>query len=155
MSETGRKVGRYLFDRCRDFCSTRTLSASWSSLRPNHRSSTGSRQAVADLFLPSVTLGELIRGVVRLPDGRKRDALVRWVRDDLPRQFEGRILSFDREAAVVWGDIMGEGDRRGRPYAAADAQIAATALRHGLTVATRNGRDFQGMGVELFDPWPR
>ena len=45
---------------------------------------------------------------------------------------------------------MGEGDRSGRPYAAADAQIAATALRHGLIVATRNGRDFQGMGVELF-----
>ena len=111
------------------------------------------RQAVADLFLPAITLGELIRGVVRLPQGRRRDA-ARWVRDDLPRQFEGRILSFDREAAVLWGNVMGEGDRSGRPYAAADAQIAATALRHGLTVVTRNGRDFQGMGVELFDPWP-
>ncbi len=113
------------------------------------------RQAVVDLFLPAISLGELIRGVVRLPQGRKRDALVRWVRDDLPRQFEGRILSFDREAAVLWGNIMGEGDRSGRPYAAADAQIAATALRHGLIVATRNGRDFQGKGVELFNPWPR
>jgi toxin FitB len=113
------------------------------------------KQTVVDLYLPAITLGELTRGVVRLPDGRKRNVLIRWVQHDLPLQFEGRILSFDREAAIMWGNIMGEGDRRGRPYAAADAQIAATALRHGLIVATRNRRDFQGMDVELFDPWTR
>ena len=110
-------------------------------------------QTVADLFLSAVTVGELTRGVVRLADGRKRDALARWVCVDLPRQFEGRTLAFDSEAAVIWGALMGEGDRAGRSYAAADAQIAAIAFRHGLVVATRNGRDFKGMNVTLFDPW--
>ena len=112
-----------------------------------------SAQAVGDLYLAAVTLGELTRGVVRLPDGRKRDRLTPWVTEDLPRQFDNRILSFDRETAVLWGTLMGNGDRSGRPYAAADAQIAATALRHGLIVVTRNSRDFQGMGVSLLDPW--
>ena len=110
-------------------------------------------QAAADLYLSAVTVGELTRGVVRLADGRKRDTLGRWVSTELPRQFEGRTLPFDREAAVIWGTIMGEGDRLGRTYAAADAQIAATALRHGLVVVTRNRRDFEGMDVGLFDPW--
>ena len=56
-------------------------------------------------------------------------------------------------AAVIWGAIMGDGDRAGRPKPMADAQIAAVALRHGLTLATRNIRDFKDMGVTLVDPW--
>lgn len=68
-----------------------------------------------DLHIASVTLGELVRGTIRLPDGRRREALERWVLDDLRQQFEGRILPFDDEAAVIWGTIMGDGDRRGRP----------------------------------------
>jgi predicted nucleic acid-binding protein len=110
-------------------------------------------QAPADLYLAALTIGELTRGVERLPGGRRRDTLVRWIDRDLSRQFAGRILPFDREAAVLWGRIMGEGDRNGRPRAAADAQIAATARRHGLALATRNTADFEGMGVDLVDPW--
>lgn len=78
---------------------------------------------------------------------------MRWVLDDLRQQFEGRILPFDHEAAVIWGTIMGDSDRRGRPRAAADSQIAATAIRFDLTLATRNTADFAGLPVKLLDPW--
>ncbi len=54
---------------------------------------------------------------------------------------------------VMWGAIMGEGDRTGRPRPMADAQIAAVALRNGLTLATRNIRDFTDMQVTRVDPW--
>ncbi len=110
-------------------------------------------RSALDLYLSAITVGELARGVARLPAGRRRDALARWIEEDLQQQFGGRILAFDQQAAVIWGGIMGEGDRQRRPRAAIDAQIAATAIRHGLTLATRNGVDFEGMGVPLTNPW--
>ena len=54
---------------------------------------------------------------------------------------------------MIWGTLMGEGERRGRVYPAVDAQIAATALRYRVSLATRNARDFEGMGVEVLNPW--
>ncbi|MGH6896028.1 MAG: type II toxin-antitoxin system VapC family toxin [Geminicoccaceae bacterium] len=107
----------------------------------------------ADLYLSAITLGELIRGIAKLPTGRRRSTLRHWLDADLRREFEGRILAFDQSTAAVWGDLMGEADRRGRPRAAIDAQIAATARQHDLTLVTRNTADFAGLGVRLLDPW--
>ena len=111
------------------------------------------RQMAGDLFLAAVSLGELVRGARGVKDRVKRERLAHWINHGLAAQFQGRILPFDREAAVIWGAIMGDGDRAGRPKPMADAQIAAVALRHGLTLATRNIRDFKGMAVALVDPW--
>ncbi len=110
-------------------------------------------QSVADLFLASITVGELVRGARRRRDELGRRRLERWVHRDLAAQFRGRVLAFDAEAAVIWGEIMGDGDRTGRVKPMADAQMAAVARRHGLTLATRNVRDFEGMSVSLVDPW--
>ena len=110
-------------------------------------------QSAADLFLSSITLGELVRRARRLRDEVRRRRIERWVRSDLAAQFRDRVLSFDPEAAVIWGEIMGDGDRTGRVKPMADAQIAAVARRHGLTLATRNVGDFAGMSVALLDPW--
>ena len=111
------------------------------------------RRMPLDLHLSAVTLGELIRGISRLPGGKRRRTLLRWVNDDVRIRFAGRILPFDEEAGVLWGTIMGRCDRRGRPRAAADAQIAAIALRFGLTLVTRNTDDFRGMPVTVVNPW--
>ena len=111
------------------------------------------RQMANDLFLASISLGELVRGVRRMEDRARRERFQRWIDYDLAAQFQGRILPFDRETAVIWGEIMGDGDRVGRPKPMADAQIAAVARRHGLTLVTRNKRDFVGMEVVLLDPW--
>jgi len=110
-------------------------------------------QSVKDLYLSAITIGELTRGVSRLPESRKRKHLDQWVTSTLPRQFEGRILPFDHNAAVIWGNIMGNGDRNGCPRSAADAQIAATALRNNVALATRNTSDFEGIGLLLINPW--
>ncbi len=111
------------------------------------------RQMASDLFLASISLGELVRGVRRMREQARRERFERWIDHDLAAQFQGRILPFDHEAAVIWGEIMGDGDRTGRPRPMADAQIAAVARRHGLTLVTRNIRDFAKMEVEMFDPW--
>ena len=111
------------------------------------------RQMANDLFLASISLGELVRGVRRMRDRARRERFQRWIDYDLAAQFQGRILPFDRETAVIWGEIMGDGDRVGGPKPMADAQIAAVARRHGLTLVTRNIRDFVGMEVVLLDPW--
>lgn len=111
------------------------------------------RQRPADLFLAAVTLGEIVRGVARLPAGTRRSRLEAWVTEALLRQFAGRILAFDQRAAVIWGELMGGADRTGHPRASADAQIAATALRHDLVLVTRNTSDFRGLTSALFNPW--
>lgn len=110
-------------------------------------------RAPGELFLAAMTFAELARGARKLADTRRGRELERWIHGALARQFAGRILPFDREAAAIWAEIMGGGDRIGRTRPAADAQIAAVARRRGLTLATRNTRDFAEMDVELLDPW--
>ena len=110
-------------------------------------------QIAGDLFLASMTIGELVRGARRLKETSRRKVYKRWIEDDLVKQFDGRILSFDQDAAVIWGEIMGDGDRTGRTRSAVDAHIAAVARRHNLTLATRNLKDFGAMEVLLFNPW--
>lgn len=110
-------------------------------------------QTPGELFLAAVTFGELVRGARKLEGADRRHVYERWIRRDLARQFEGRILPFDKDAAAIWGEIMGEGDRIGRPRPAVDAQIAAVARRRDLTLVTRNLRDFKEMDVTLLDPW--
>ncbi|MCY3732297.1 MAG: type II toxin-antitoxin system VapC family toxin [Rhodospirillaceae bacterium] len=106
-----------------------------------------------DLFLSSISLGELVRGARRVRDKAKRVRFEAWINRDLCTQFRGRILPLDHRSAVIWGEIMGDGDRTGRPKPMADAQIAAVALAHDLTLVTRNIGDFAGMGMALFNPW--
>lgn len=110
-------------------------------------------QRPSDLFLAAVSLGEIVRGVVRLPAGSRRSRLEEWVTQSLPRQFAGRIVAFDQQAAVIWGELMGTADRIGRPRASADAQIAATAIRHDLVLVTRNTGDFEDLTSALLNPW--
>ena len=110
-------------------------------------------QRPESLFLSSISLGELVRGASRAKEQAKKDRLTRWIEEDLTAQFQNRILPFDQDAAVIWGKIMGDGDKTGRPKSMADAQIAAVAKRHGLTLVTRNTKDFEEMDVGLVNPW--
>ena len=112
-----------------------------------------SRQAAADLFLSAMTLGELIRGVRLLAPGRRRAEIERWIADDLSRAFTNRILPFDRDDAVIWGELTARRQLAGRKLPAVDGQIAAIAIRHDLTVATRNVTDFTDVAVATIDPW--
>ena len=104
------------------------------------------------LALPTITLAELRYGIARLPEGRRRSGLLHFWRATCS-QFRGRIFSFDERAAERYGDLAASAERAGRPLSVQDGQIAAIALVHGMTVATRNVGDFQATGVAIVNPW--
>lgn len=110
-------------------------------------------QTPAELFLAAQTIGELVRGARKVKGKARRERFERWIEQDLAGQFEGRVLPFDGPAAVLWGRLMGDGDRKGRTPPAADAQIAAVAMHHDLTLVTRNIKDFERFDAKLLNPW--
>ncbi|PTE10403.1 type II toxin-antitoxin system VapC family toxin [Mesorhizobium helmanticense] len=104
-------------------------------------------------FISVVSIAEIRRGVALMDEGRKREALAEWLAQDLPQRFEQRVLPVDEPVALAWGDLMGLAKRRGRGLSSMDGLIAATAIAREITLATRNTKDFDGFGLELFDPW--
>ena|ERR1035438_8243674 len=111
------------------------------------------RQAKDSLFLSVVTLGELRKGATLLPASKRRTQLEQWLAVIVPLWFAGRILPVTQAIADRWGVLEGERQLAGRPLGVADGMIAATALQHGLTLVTRNVRDFAGLGVTAVNPW--
>lgn len=114
----------------------------WVAIQEEHR-----------LFLSVITIGEVQKGITKLPSGQRRDDLQQWLGRDLLLRFDGRILPIDTAVAEVWGTMLAEADRRGRPVPAIDALIAATAKAHGCTVVTRNEADIEPTGVSVLNPW--
>lgn len=105
------------------------------------------------LYLSVVSLGEIQKGVAALAPGKRRQELQRWLDETLRPWFEGRILPVDERVAERWGVLSGQCQVQGRPLKVADGLIAATALEHGLTLVTRNVRDFRDLGVRLLNLW--
>jgi predicted nucleic acid-binding protein len=104
-------------------------------------------------YISVISIAEIRRGVALMDKGRKRDALAAWLSHDLPQRFEQRVLAVDEAVARTWGDLMALAKRSGRGLSSMDGFIAATAISSELTLATRNRKDFEGYGIELFDPW--
>jgi predicted nucleic acid-binding protein len=102
-----------------------------------------------DLFIASLTVAEIRRGVLEKPAGKRRDALEAWFSGPEGPQalFAGRVLPFDENAALIWARLMADGARKGRPLSALDTIIAAVAEAHGCTVVTDNERDFADVAV--------
>lgn len=109
-------------------------------------------QSSDTLYLASVTLAELLFGVGALSAGARQVRLATAL-DRLLALFAGRILPFDQDAARRYAETAVTARRAGHPLPTADGYIAATAAAHGFAVATRNVRDFAGVGVALIDPW--
>ncbi len=105
------------------------------------------------VFISVVTLAELRYGIDRMPAGARRRRLELWLAEDLADRFDGRILGVDALASDHWGRLLAQGERAGRPIGPMDACLAAIAISRGLTLVTRNGRDFVVTGVPLVDPW--
>jgi toxin FitB len=102
------------------------------------------------LYLSVLTVGELRKGVEGLPEGDRKRRLLDWLEVELPAYFAGRILPVDAIVADRWGRLLAQA---GRPVSAIDSLLAATALTHGLTLITRNLRDFQHPDLTVLDPW--
>src|SRR5580704_16573296 len=106
-------------------------------------------QADEDLFISSLTVAEIRRGLLEKPAGAKRRELERWFSGPEGPQalFAGRVLPFDEKASLVWGRLMAEGTATGRSRSALDMLIAAVAEANGCVVVTDNERDFAGMKI--------
>jgi toxin FitB len=109
-----------------------------------------SQRARSTLYLSVLTLGEISKGIGGLGNTPRRLALVNWLESDLPTFFSGRVLGIDAAVADRWGQLLSVA---GRPLPAIDSLLVATALRHGLSLVTRNVRDVQGLGVQVINPW--
>jgi toxin FitB len=105
------------------------------------------------IFISVVTVAELRHGIERLPVGARRGRLDTWLTDEVPKRFEERLLAVDAETANIWGRVMVRGQAAGRAPGAMDAFIAATVLRHDMSLVTRNVSDFEALGVRLVNPW--
>ena len=105
------------------------------------------------LYLSVLTLGEIRRGAAILPQSNRRTFLESWLEVDLQARFSARILAIDDAVADRWGWLTAEASRGGRPLAAIDGLLAATALHHNLTIVSRNVDDFAGTQVPILNPW--
>jgi predicted nucleic acid-binding protein len=108
-----------------------------------------------DLFVSEVTFAEIRFGIERIGDPVRRAALHDWLAQKLRPMFEHRALAVTEDILFKWRLLVEEGRRVGHTFSQPDLFIAATALHHGLTVATRDTGDYQRAGVPLVNPWLR
>ena len=100
-----------------------------------------------NLFISSLTIAEIQRGLLEKPAGKKRAMLEAWFAgpEGPPALFAGRVLPFDEKAALIWARLMADGTAKGRPRSALDMIIAAVAAANDCIVATDNEKDFAGL----------
>lgn len=102
-------------------------------------------------FLSCVSLGEIWKGLHRLPEGKRKRNLVAWA-DGLERDFSEVIIGLDASTLKIWGELYARQEARGYKLDVMDSLIAAQALEHGLIVVTRNTSDFPPE-VKTINPW--
>jgi predicted nucleic acid-binding protein len=109
-----------------------------------------SGKSASNLYLSVLTLGELRKGIEGVSDAKRRMALTDWLETDLSAFFAGRVLAVDTSVADRWGRLL---SAAGRPLPAIDSLLAATAAQNGLSMVTRNTRDFAALGLDVINPW--
>lgn len=107
----------------------------------------------AEVATTAITAAELLYGVARLPDGRRRAAFAETIDAMIKEDFRGRVEPFDGLAAEQYATVVVGREHKGRPISMADAQIAAICRARRATLATRNTDDFADTGIGLINPW--
>jgi len=106
-----------------------------------------------DVYLSVITIGEIVKGIEKLPESRRKQELHAWLKHDLLARLQGRILTLDIDVLVEWGMLTAKMERVGRPLPAIDSLIVATASVNHCTLVTRNVSDFEGTGIAIINPW--
>ncbi len=105
------------------------------------------------IFLSVIAIGELKKGIEKLPKSKRKELLDRWLHEDLLTRFEEHILPIDTETMLLWGTLHAQLEAAGRPISAMDALLAATTQQHHCTLVTRNTAHFVNTGIPLKNPW--
>ncbi len=105
------------------------------------------------LFLSSLTIGEIQKGISKLAVSKKKSTLQNWLDKNLFVRFDRRILSVDSIVAQKWGEILSVSEKNGYRLPAIDSLISATAIVNNMTLVTRNTQDMVHSGVSLYNPW--
>ncbi|MEQ1531388.1 MAG: type II toxin-antitoxin system VapC family toxin [Methylococcales bacterium] len=105
-----------------------------------------------DLFLSVITIGEIKKGIYKLPVSSKKQALLFWL-TTLLGDYQHRLLPVDLDVIDNWSAIIAHAEKNGQPVASMDSLIAATAYTHHLTLVTRNERDFAACNITMINPW--
>jgi toxin FitB len=105
------------------------------------------------VHLSVITIGEIRKGIEKLPDSKRKLMLQEWLVGELFVRFNDRILSIDLDVILVWGQMIGRLELRGKKMAAMDSLIAAIALSGNLTLVTRNEDDFKHADIHIVNPW--
>ena len=104
------------------------------------------------MYTPAVVIGEIRKGIARMPQGPRRNLLEGWL-ERYRVNYVQRIVPFDAEVAHRWGTLVGQLQSKGVTLPIIDSQIAATALHHDMTLVTRNVKDMESTGVRLLNPF--
>ena len=107
----------------------------------------------SSLFVSLFSIGEIRRGILRLPPSHRRDELTQAFDSQLLPLFSDKLVAWNRKAAEVWAEIYTHGEEVGRCPSLLDSMIGATALAHGMAMVTRNVRDFQFEGLKVITPF--
>lgn len=122
--------------------------------QPEPRVLTWLESLTDDVAITSITLAELLAGVHRLPEGRRKKDLAAAIQSAIqPYRDTRALLAFDEDAAAEYAEVFAMRERAGLPISMADAQIAAICRANRAVCATRNVKDFEATGVDVADPW--
>lgn len=104
------------------------------------------------ILLSVITIGEITKGIILLNESHRKHELQSWLQT-IERYYSDRILVIDLEIVRIWGELTARAQKSGKTIAASDGLIAATTIRHGLHIVTRNISDFEPSGGLLINPW--
>lgn len=105
------------------------------------------------LYISVITVGEIQRGIERLPDSHRKTELLIWMNNGLMNRFAGRMVPIDAPTMFLWGSLSARMEAGGHPMGTMDSLITASALQNNMIVATRNVTDFIPCGVQIINPW--
>jgi tRNA(fMet)-specific endonuclease VapC len=105
------------------------------------------------LYLSVITIGEIKKGIEKLPASARKEQLTAWLEQELLERFKIRLVPLDVEVFLKWGELVAGLDRSGKSMPAIDSLIAACALQGGFVLVTRNTGDFAAAGIQTLNPW--
>lgn len=105
------------------------------------------------VHLSVITIGEIKKGVERLPDSRRKDVLAAWLENELLVRFKNKLVALDLGVLLTWGSLVARMESSGKKMPAIDSLIAASAIHSGFVLVTRNEADFAETGVTILNPW--